>query len=269
MTEQKPTTQYNAQKSATKYPLNYIEYNQVDESKIIFKQREKSEKSNRYNAEYIAYYQYADGVVRRLYIRTPFVPLKGTIENAYDASHNKTDITTNKMKLTVDLKDPDSNQFYYLMELLDKKMTEARTTNNITIFPVENANIGQPVIIQATTQPFKLINEKRLITTVTIKKDKTEVINYNISKNFPQVTDIGSITPEKLKTLVPGQKYKSSKINPKYQKEGRFIFSPIIWPVANTIVAFKAEIKYRNQFIKSLLDKQEEIVVHTVKIIEL
>lgn len=209
------------------HTINYLEYNEIQEEKISFKKDDHS-------SRILSYYQYPDGKVRRLYIRSPFIPI-----SLPNMSKYLTDDEKNKhMRIVMHLSDQSNEHFRQTIDMLNNKMNTFETN------PTKS----------------NLMNSEKL--KAIVKNPGTSIYNYNVSKDYPEVEEINNPTYAKLNSIIPYRKKD-------FQKEGRFIFSPVIWPVANTIIAYKIEIKYKGRYIRSVLDKNEKIIERNITVVDL
>lgn len=218
------------------YTINYLEYNEIQEEKISFKKDEHS-------SRILSYYQYPDGKVRRLYIRSPFVPI--SLPNM--AKYLTDDEKNKHMRIVLNLSDQSDEHFRQIIDMINNKM------NTFEINPTRS----------------NLMNPEKLMLKAIVKNPGISIYNYNVSKDYPEVEEINNLTYAKLSSMIPYRKKDFHKEGQFIQKEGRFIFSPIIWPIANTIVAYKVEIKYKGRHIKSVLDKNEKIIERNITVIDL
>ena len=177
--------------------IRYLDINQVDLTKILIKEQS-------------ILYQYPDGIIKKLYIKTPYLLIKPS---------NK----CNKIYIDI-LNDK------YLYENLIHKINELREINN------DNIN-------SLMFEGDKMV--------MYFNKTKTEIIKHNISSKYQKMEIIKENIEEVIKKI---------NLSKKHEMVGIFIFSPIIFMNHNMLIAYKIEVKYKNQYIKSYLQNNEKNV---------
>ena len=180
--------------------IRYLDINHVDLSKILIKDNS-------------ILYQYPDGVIKKLYIKTSFLPIIPMF------SQNKIYVDITDIK-------------YYYENLMNKinELTQKNIENNKLIF-------GK---IKDT--------DDKILLKIYCNKNKTEIIKHNISPKYPKT----EIIKENIQNVI-----KKINLSKKYEIEGMFIFTPIIYMSNNMLISYKIEIKYKNQNIKSYLQNKE------------
>ena len=180
--------------------IRYLEIQQINFSRIIIKD----------NA---ILYKYPDNVVKKLYIKTPFV----TIIRSRKENGIHIDITF-------------INSFF---ENLKEKLGKEYLYNH---FESEQQNIKINV------------------------NQKTEFIIHNISDKYEQIERVTNDINNRI-----------SNLNKKRGKEAMIIFTPVIFEGNNRIVFFahSIEIKYKKQYIKSIINKQEQTLNYVIPKLEI
>jgi hypothetical protein len=189
--------------------IRYLDINHVDLSRILIK-------------ESTILYQYPDGIIKKLYIKTPYLTIK---------PNNK----FNKIRIDI------TNDKYFYENLI-KKINELRKINEFRKIDEKNVDC---LIFDGHWK--KEVKDKMLMT-LYFNKNKTEIIKHNISSKYQKM----EIIKENIEEVI--EKINLSK---KYKMEGMFIFTPIIYMNKNMLITYKAEIKYENQNIKSYLQNNE------------
>ena len=139
--------------------IRYLDISQVDLSRILIKENS-------------ILYQYPDGIKKKLYIKTPYLPINPTNKN-------------NKLKIDI------TNTKYFYENLMNK-INELRhnniDTNNTLIFDESDDT-----------------NKKLL--TIYFNKNKTEIIKHNISLKYPKIEIIKEDIYNVIKKINFSKKY--------------------------------------------------------------
>jgi hypothetical protein len=203
----------------------YLEYNQIDINNVIFKKDDRTNKI-------ISYYQYPDGIIKRLYIRTPFIELIGVNKNSV--------FEKEFVNFTINLK---NSNLIELLEKIDEKMNEFRNEN----------------IFKDIEKTYNIINKDKMVSKIGIDVEKTHIINYKYGK---KIEEINKLTKEKMIEI------NGYTTNEKYIKEARFIINPLMFLKCNKCIAYNIEIKYKIYNIKSLWDIHEKIIEYNINDID-
>ena len=118
----------------------------------------------------------------------------------------------------------------YFFEELDKRINELHQNNTVN-------------------KLCKYSNdENKIYVNMNFNKNKTEIIKHNISPKYPKIEIIKDNISDIIKKI-------NSSV--KYEMEGMYIFSPIIFMNNIMLITYKMEIKYKNQNIKSYIQNKE------------